>query len=267
MIPLSDYLGFIFSEITRAREIADRTSAQIAKVYSEDPVMKFFSVPRFKIPEMALSIPVLISGAKFATVLKFKMELKDFSAFISAEIDHAVNTLKLQKIRTNVIKPGDIIVVRPPGGLVLTTRPSKAKQQLQPLAALKDSEIAPFYALLSNNPDPGRPENIVELEYSKLFNDRFKIENLVEDYKKFYPRNELFLGSLKLVLEFVTKNTVVEKTRIENLLVSPETNIVKNESNQFSVFTINAKINEDGVFVKSIKDKDGNVKSVEVEFE
>ena len=143
MIPLSDYLGFIFSEITRAREIADRTSAQIAKVYSEDPVMKFFSVPRFKIPEMALSIPVLISGAKFASVLKFKMELKDFSAFISAEIDHAVITLKLLKIRTNVIKPGDIIVVRPPGDLILKGMPSKGKRQPQPqtLAPLLESVV------------------------------------------------------------------------------------------------------------------------------
>lgn len=265
MIPLSDYLGFIFSEITRAREIADRTSAQIAKVYAEDPVMKFFSVPRFKIPEMALSIPVLISGAKFATVLKFKLEPKEFSAFVGAEIDHAVNTLKLLIGRQNVIKPGDIIVVRPPGGLIVATKASK--QKTQSLAPLQENGVAQFYALLLNSPDPGRPENIIEVEYSKLFNERFKGENLVEDYKKFYPHNELFLGSLKLVVEFVTKNTVVEKTRIENLLVSPETNVVKTESNQFSVFTINAKINEDGVFVKSIKDQDGKVKSVEVEFE
>lgn len=277
MIPLSDYLGFIFAEITRAREISDRTSAEIAKTYAQDPVMKFFSVPRFKIPEMALTIPVLISGAKFATVLKFKVELSKFSEFVRSELDRSVAALKLAKARTDAVSPVDIINVRPDIRPVrpVVIRPTGPLKRVANAPGLSDSpadaetpnEFATFYQLLTTSQHLEQPEDVIAIEYAGLFNELFKKEKLVEDYKKLYPKNELYLQSSKRIEAFVVSNTVVDSTKIENLLVNPETNIVRTESNQFSVFTINAKIIEDGVFVKSIQGQDGKVIRVEVDFE
>ena len=46
-ITLADYAGYIFIEIVKAREMADRYSRALADVYAQDPVLKHFSVPRF----------------------------------------------------------------------------------------------------------------------------------------------------------------------------------------------------------------------------
>jgi len=67
-ITLSDYVGYIFSEIVTARMIADERSKTIAEIYAKDAVLSNFSVPRFKIPEMNLTIPVLVVGAKFTNL-------------------------------------------------------------------------------------------------------------------------------------------------------------------------------------------------------
>jgi hypothetical protein len=72
-ITLSDYVGFIFSEIVKARVIADAESKRIAMIYKEDEILKSFSVPRFKIPEMDITIPVLLNTKpySFSTSPKF----------------------------------------------------------------------------------------------------------------------------------------------------------------------------------------------------
>ena len=51
-ITLSDYLAFILSEISRARDMADRYTREIALVYAKDDVLRHFSVPRFKLSKM-----------------------------------------------------------------------------------------------------------------------------------------------------------------------------------------------------------------------
>ena len=62
-------------------------------------------------------------------------------------------------------------------------------------------------------------------------------------------------------------NTVIERTTIENVLINPETNVVKNGSSDTSVFTIKAEMLEEGFFIRSIKDEGtGEVRPV-VEFE
>ena len=96
-ITMSDYVGFIFSEITRARVIADGESRRIAELYAKDEVLKSFSVPRFKIPEMNLSIPVIVSGAKFSTVLDFMMEKQAFISMATGKIKNAITTLNIKK--------------------------------------------------------------------------------------------------------------------------------------------------------------------------
>src|SRR5690348_3904274 len=101
-ITLSDYVGYIFSEIVRARDIADRESKRVAQIYAQDPVMQYFSVPRFKIPEMELTIPVLISGARFSTIVMFIMTKGDFKTFISSKLSNAIRSIQLKRRDINI---------------------------------------------------------------------------------------------------------------------------------------------------------------------
>ncbi len=286
-ITLSDYTGFIFGEIVKARMIADEQSKRIALLYSQDVIMKHFTVPRFKIPEMELTIPVLISGAKFSNTLEFVMEQEEFKNFITSKIKNVIQTIIINRsnikndvtvIKDNVfVKPvfnKDIVVekrerpifdnniIRPtpfrptPIRAVkkVSGRPLKADPEEQP--------IIDFYETLQNNKDKNNPENIIQIKWAEIFNQRLSNQNLLEEYKKQNPNNELFNKTFNEIAETVKGHTVISHTKIDNILVNPETQTVKDGSNENSVFILKAKIIEDGLMLKEIETKEENGKEV-----
>ena len=130
-ITLSDYIGFIFSEITRARVIADNTSREIAMKYAEDEVLKNFSVPRFKIPEMDLTIPIVIAGAKFSNAYLFNMDANNFKNFILGKVNNAINTINVKKNGSiNFVNIRDIHLVNPGSVRINPRRPGKLDPKL-----------------------------------------------------------------------------------------------------------------------------------------
>ncbi|MGB4847556.1 MAG: hypothetical protein WBP41_06530 [Saprospiraceae bacterium] len=276
-ITMADYVGFIFSEITRARGMADRESIRIAEMYAQNDVLKHFSVPRFKIPEMNLTIPVIISGAKFSTTLVFNMELNDFKNFIINELNNATKHILIKKTNINndftVITNNDIFlrpifdtnfVIRP---IRLAAKKLNLKKGVPLKAAAADGIISDFYEQLKSSTDPAHPENIVQVKWATLFNMNITDNKLLDDYNKQNPNGELYKQTLANVIEKIKSNTVVSATKIDNLLVDPETNNVKTISTESTVFLINAKIMEEGIFVKFVKGQNGEPDTQVVEFE
>lgn len=287
MITLSEYVGYIFQEITRARVIADSESKRIAEAYAKDDIMKHFSVPRFKIPEMELTIPVIIAGAKYTTVVEFAEKGRLFRNYLVNEINNRMSDLHVKKnnLNTNVTNVKNIgTTIRPIviiGGINRRIVPvirapkanasaAKGPQTLDPITQEDLTGIEPdilaFYNALNDNIDPQKPQSLIAVKYAEIFNRRLEEQGLIQDYRTLFPANELFLISHKNVLDHVLANTVISQTKIENLLVNPETNIVKTEGDAMSVFTIKAKINEEGLFIQSTMDEAGNETKV-VEFE
>lgn len=291
MVTLSEYVGFIFKEITLARVMADSESKRIAEAYAKDEVLKEFSVPRFKIPEMDLHIPMLISGAKFSSTIEFTTKGREFRNVVVTEINNRFNELQLRKnrINENVVNVKDIGVkftdirlidrtrfisplIRPqkPGTLKATKGQQQAAMNLdatlkEDLAGVEDDILA-LYAALKENIDPMRPQQIIATHYAGIFNKRLVEAKLDEEYKKHYPQNELYLASLKWLTEFVLSKTFVINSKIENILVSPETNVIRNGADALSIFTINAKITEEGLFIKTAQDETGKETKI-VDFE
>ncbi|MET1256281.1 hypothetical protein [Aliikangiella maris] len=62
MADLDDFLGMILSGVSHARRISDEESANIAEHYKENPLLAGMSVPRLRIPELIIDIPVLIES-------------------------------------------------------------------------------------------------------------------------------------------------------------------------------------------------------------
>jgi hypothetical protein len=281
-ITLSDYVGFIFSEIVKARVIADAESKRIALIYKDDEILKSFSVPRFKIPEMDITIPVLLSGAKYKTILVFNTEQVRFTDFVKTKLNNAKQAILIARanlardftkadsgiLNTPILVADTKVVFSAAGKLsAAPKRQAAGKTAVAAAAATTDSVIAEFYELLVKNPDPSAPENIVSVKWSQLFNMMITQNNLMADYTRLYPNGELFVQTSKDVLDFVKQNTVVSKTQIENILINPETQTVKEGSTDASVFTLKARIVEDGVFIKEITDDRGNVTERIVEFD
>ncbi|MFV0607420.1 MAG: hypothetical protein ACK5NK_16455 [Niabella sp.] len=273
-VTMSDYIGFIFSEITRARVIADGESRRIAELYAKDDILKNFSVPRFKIPEMNLSIPVIVSGAKFSSILNFIIKQDDFINFLTGKMKNAITSILIKKNNfiLGPIKINPIILGTLDTRLNIPITRGEKKTGVKTPTKTRDTDqekktLIEFHELLLKNSDPSNPENIVKVKWGEYFYAKLESSKLTEDYNKFYPKNELFLQTCDEVLDWVFKNTVVTSTKIDNLLVDPETNVVKNNSTDATIFLINAKIMEEGIFIKSIKDTDTGKENKIVEFE
>lgn len=275
-ITLADYVGFIFSEITRARDHADRVAKDMAIAYSKDDVLKHFSVPRFKIPEMELTIPVLISSAKFSNAMAFTMPAEDFTRYINNRVNSSIQTLIIQKSKLGQSPENvkddvfDIPIFRQPveyeTSFAATPRTPKNKKAIAASVPAEDP-IAKFYRLLKENSEPTKPENIAQVCLAEIFNARLVQYGLSAFYKEQYPGNELFTQMVAEVVTRIREYTMVTQSKMENLLVNPETNVVKNGSSDATVFTIKAKIQEEGVFVKTVRNEETGQDQQIVEFE
>jgi hypothetical protein len=57
---LGDYLGQVVSEITIARMHADLEAVRIAELYAGHPLLRHLAVPRFRLPEVTIDVPIVI---------------------------------------------------------------------------------------------------------------------------------------------------------------------------------------------------------------
>jgi hypothetical protein len=59
---LGDFLGHLISEVTVSRAQADAEAIRLAELYQRDPILKHMPVPRFRLPNMTLRVPVAVTG-------------------------------------------------------------------------------------------------------------------------------------------------------------------------------------------------------------
>jgi hypothetical protein len=127
--------------------------------------------------------------------------------------------------------------------------------------------LAAFHQALLDHDDLAHPESLIELNWRNLLARALDASGQLASYKAQNPKDELGLQALTAVTTAIKAAIVVKETTITNLLVSPETNNVKNGSNESSVFTIKAEVLEEGFFIKSIRDDDTGEERQVVEYE
>ena len=60
MADFGDLLGSLMSGVVRARRMADEQTAALAEYYKSNPLLEGLSVPRIRIPELTIDMPLLI---------------------------------------------------------------------------------------------------------------------------------------------------------------------------------------------------------------
>jgi hypothetical protein len=59
---LNEYLGGLFNSIATARVMSDLQTAKLAEQYAQHDILRHFSIPRMRIGDVELTIPVAIQG-------------------------------------------------------------------------------------------------------------------------------------------------------------------------------------------------------------
>lgn len=62
MTDLGHMLGSVLASLARARHIADLQTAEIAEEYRDNPLLEGLSVPRVRVPELRIELPILIES-------------------------------------------------------------------------------------------------------------------------------------------------------------------------------------------------------------
>jgi hypothetical protein len=62
MPKLGDFIGALLADVAQARVRADLETVRIAQAYSADGMLKHLPVPRFRLPDLTIDVPVLVSS-------------------------------------------------------------------------------------------------------------------------------------------------------------------------------------------------------------
>lgn len=86
---LADFIGQLTSAITRARLQADLEAVRVAEIYASHPHLRHFPVPRFRLPDVEITAPVVITeveGPNLAGVAADKLKREDIESVTEAEL-------------------------------------------------------------------------------------------------------------------------------------------------------------------------------------
>jgi len=131
MADLSELLGTILTSLVHARRIADEESAAIAEYYKDHPLLQGMSLPRVRVPEMTLDIPILIESQDegenneledIDTLIEhLKKELNDSLREENVEIPNEIKKQFLQHAKRRITRllPHSKNVKRPPREIVV----------------------------------------------------------------------------------------------------------------------------------------------------
>lgn len=102
MIPLEEYIGKLVSSLSRARVLADMESAKIAQLYAANNLLKHFSIPRMRIVDVELTIPVAICD--LVTETKRKIRYIDNRKLADLTYSVILKSLNLKSLPDNLLR-------------------------------------------------------------------------------------------------------------------------------------------------------------------
>lgn len=226
MAKLHEYIGGLFSSITNARVMSDLQTIKVAEEYAKHNLLSTFSVPRMRIDEIEMTIPVAISDVE-EKVVKSKIQPIDgtkLGAIVQKEISANINPSAispqiLTQIQTDITKRSQL--------LEQSLKESRGKEALNDY--VKDVTESWVKTLKSNRIDA---TNVMSQD---------KLEKLLD-----------------AVLQREVK--VTEERQLGDLNVIVEGHKLKEQKPE-SIMYIKVKISEEGMEWNRTENNDGNVDS------
>ena len=237
MPTLKDYLGSLIKDINHARVIADVESANIAKMYAEHDILKHFSIPRMKIQDTELTIPVAIDELESFVEKDYKpIDNTIFYAKTYAEIKTIFKVSSFSRELSASLKKSIYLQI---DSLEKTIK-SGANIKISLDGFCKNVSDITIETMKQDN--KGRVIFKEALKYHRI-NDNQINEKLVIDLAKY------------LQPEIKSREITGE---IENAKVTVESDKLK-EKKPESLLYIKMKITEESMEWQTMEDADGNV--------
>ncbi len=229
MPKLNDYIGSLVSSITNARVMSDVQTVRVAEEYAKHDLLKHFSVPRMRIDDIEMTIPIALD--EFSEKTETVYEPIDNQRFNSVVYKELINHLGLTKLPLTVSKN-------------IRSRIAEQTQQLeQSLRITKDLTVLSSYTkdltLMILNLEKEIPKISEELIRKR------KIEEMPQQLEK------VLMQEIKITNQ---------KKNIEDLHVIVEAHKLKEQKPE-SIIYIKLKISEEGMEWNKAENQDGKIES------
>lgn len=226
MTKLNEIIGSIVSSLADAKMMSDVQTAKIAQAYSEHHLLQHFSVPRMRIDDIELTIPIAVeSGYEKVKITYEELDIKQFNSIIYRILTSlTLNSLKLSD-----------------------TLSQRIQQEISHQTKILESDVK---KALNLTPLESFSRNIVN-----YYIDALSGINL--DSKGRFDRSEIS-GSLEKQLTEQFKMFREEKT-LETLDVIVEAHRLR-EFRSENIVHIKIKMSESGMEWNIFEDAEGNVK-------
>ena len=226
MTKLNEIIGSIISSLADAKMMSDVQTAKIAQAYSEHHLLQHFSVPRMRIDDIELTIPIAVeSGYEKVKITYEELDIDQFNSIV-------------YRILTSL--PSNTLIFS-------ATLPQSIQQEISRQTNILESDVK---KALNLTPLKSFSRNIVN-----YYIDAISGINL--DSKGRFDRSEIS-GSLEKQLTEQFKMVREEKT-LETLDVIVEAHRLR-EFRSENIVHIKIKMSESGMEWNIFEDAEGNVK-------
>jgi hypothetical protein len=228
MPTLNEYLGGLFSSITDARVMADIQTVQVAEQYAKHDLLKHFSVPRMRIADIELTIPVAIEGLTERTGYQLDpIGNAEFKRVNARELARLVGYTELPPIA------GQKLLSALDGRITTLVDQIRADGGVQkPMWTFADGIVADLFGIGTE---------------ARLHDGKFPDGYRQEEIAKF---------AYELGIGLVTG--VVDKPVLDQLSVIAESHRLR-EQRPEDVIHIRMKVSEDGMEWQTIEKSDGTI--------
>ncbi len=227
MPTLNEYLGGLFSSITDARVMADVQTVQVAEQYAKHDLLKHFSVPRMRISDIELTIPVAIENLSERSITQLDPIGNDeFKRVAAQQLSRNVGYKELPPVPARQLRSA------------LDTRTTEMIEYLR----------------------SGDTNNGFNNFSKQIVSDLFKIGEEAQLHDGKFPGEYRFDQIYKNTLELCagTINGVVEKPQLDQLNVIAESHRLR-EQRPEDVIQIRMKVSEDGMEWQTTQRDDGSI--------
>lgn len=226
MAKLHEYIGGLFSSITNARVMSDLQTIKVAEEYAKHNLLSTFSVPRMRIDEIEMTIPVAISDVE-ERVIKSKIQPID---------GIKLGTIVHKELSANI----NISAISPPILTQIQTDITKRSQLLEQSAKeSKGKEVLNDYI-----------KDITESFLRTLKSNRIDATNVISQDK------------LEKLLDTILQREVkiTEERQIGDLNVIVEGHKLREQKPE-TIMYIKMKISEEGMEWNRTENNDGKIDS------